>query len=93
MQSWLKKVSAIDWLKQEGNGEFGLIGEEIDNNDHLGIAVRKGDSLKAEFDAALAKKSKKAVNWQKLKKAHFQSDTFLSLAHLLLVCRLSILAY
>ena len=41
-----EKVSAIDWLKQEGNGEFGLIGEEIDNNDHLGIAVRKGDSLK-----------------------------------------------
>lgn len=70
-----EKVSAIDWLKQEGNGEFGLIGEEIDNNDHLGIAVRKGDSLKAEFDAALAK-IKENGKLAEIEKAHFQSDTF-----------------
>lgn len=48
-----EKVSASDWLK-ENTPEFGLIGDEIDNNDNLGIAVRKGDPLKAEFDKALA---------------------------------------
>ncbi|OOR90819.1 ABC transporter substrate-binding protein [Moraxella caviae] len=48
-----EKVSASDWLKQNNEG-FGLVGEEIDNNDNIGIAVRKGDALKAEFDAALA---------------------------------------
>lgn len=48
-----EKVSANDWLAQN-NKEFGLVGEEIDNNDNLGIAVRKGDALKAEFDQALA---------------------------------------
>ena len=40
-------------LKQ-GNDGFGLVGDEIDNNDNLGIAVRKGDTLKADFDKALA---------------------------------------
>ncbi len=50
-----EKVSASDWLKQPGNEAFGLVGEEIDNNDNLGIAVRKGDALKADIDAALAK--------------------------------------
>lgn len=48
-----EKVSANDWLAQ-GNTDFGLIGEEIDNNDHLGIAVRKGDALKTDIDKALA---------------------------------------
>lgn len=48
-----EKVSAMDWLKQ-GNDGFGLVGDEIDNNDNLGIAVRKGDTLKADFDKALA---------------------------------------
>ncbi len=48
-----EKVSAMEWLKQNNDG-FGLVGDEIDNNDNLGIAVRKGDALKAEFDKALA---------------------------------------
>lgn len=48
-----EKVSANDWLKDNKDG-FGLVGDEIDNNDKLGIAVRKGDTLKAEFDKALA---------------------------------------
>lgn len=48
-----EKVSASDWLK-ENTPQFGLIGDEIDNNDRLGIAVRKGDPLKGEFDKALA---------------------------------------
>lgn len=48
-----EKVSANDWLKTAGEG-FGLVGEEIDNNDNIAIAVRKGDPLKADFDKALA---------------------------------------
>lgn len=48
-----EKASASDWLKSGDNQGFGLVGEEIDNNDNLGIAVRKGDPLKAEFDKAL----------------------------------------
>lgn len=47
-----EKVSAMDWLKQ-GNDGFGLVGDEINNNDNLGIAVRKGDTLKSDFDKAL----------------------------------------
>lgn len=47
-----EKVSANDWLRDNKDG-FGLVGDEIDNNDKLGIAVRKGDPLKAEFDKAL----------------------------------------
>ena len=41
----------------------------------MGIAVRKGDSLKAEFDAALAK-IKESGKLAEIEKAHFQSDTF-----------------
>ncbi|WP_227429343.1 transporter substrate-binding domain-containing protein [Psychrobacter sp. I-STPA6b] len=46
-----EKVSAKDWLKN--NPDFAIIGDEIDNNDNIAIAVRKGDGLKAEFDQAL----------------------------------------
>lgn len=49
-----EKVSAADWLASEGSTGFGLIGDEIDNNDNIAIAVRKGDPLKAEFDRVLA---------------------------------------
>lgn len=49
-----EKVSASDWLKSGENGAFGMVGEEIDNNDNIAIAVRKGDPLKAEIDKALA---------------------------------------
>lgn len=48
-----EKVSAADWLQKNGQG-FGLVGEEIDNNDNLGIAVRQKDPLKDEFNKALA---------------------------------------
>nr|WP_156819065.1 transporter substrate-binding domain-containing protein [Psychrobacter lutiphocae] len=46
-----EKVSAADWLSE--NPDYGFIGGEIDNDDNLGIAVRKQDPLKAEFDAAI----------------------------------------
>ncbi|MDO4451061.1 MAG: transporter substrate-binding domain-containing protein [Moraxella sp.] len=64
-----EKVSAMDWLKQNSDG-FGLIGDEIDNNDNLGIAVRKGDALKADFDKALAT-LKENGELAKLEKLHF----------------------
>lgn len=66
-----EKVSANDWLKENGDG-FGLIGEEIDNNDNLGIAVRKGDTLKAEFDAALAE-LKASGELAKIEAQHFNN--------------------
>lgn len=66
-----EKVSASEWLKQTGNEAFGLIGDEINNNDNLGIAVRKGDGLKAEFDAALAK-IKANGKLAEIEKAYFQ---------------------
>lgn len=46
-----EKVSAADWLPE--NPEYAVIGDEIDNDHHLGIAVRKGNDLKADFNAAL----------------------------------------
>lgn len=49
-----EKVSAADWLKTSNNPNFGLVGQEIDNNDNIAIAVRKGDPLKDEFNQALA---------------------------------------
>lgn len=65
-----EKVSAADWLKQNNEG-FGLVGDEIDNNDNLGIAVRKGDPLKDEINAALAKLNENG-KLKEIEKAHFQ---------------------
>lgn len=65
-----EKVSANDWLKDNKDG-FGLVGDEIDNNDKLGIAVRKGDALKAEFDKALAD-IKASGELAKIEAAYFQ---------------------
>lgn len=46
-----EKVSAADWLPE--NPEYAVIGDEIDNDDNLGIAFRKNDPLKAEFDKGI----------------------------------------
>lgn len=48
-----EKVTATEWLKQNSD-KFTVVGDELDNNDNIAIAVRKGDPLKAEFDQALA---------------------------------------
>lgn len=48
-----EKVSAKSWLVDNADG-FGIVGEEIDNDDNIAIAVRKGDSLKNDFDKALS---------------------------------------
>lgn len=65
-----EKVSAGDWLKQNNAG-FGLVGEEIDNNDNIAIAVRKGDALKDEFNKALAE-LKQSGELTKIEAANFQ---------------------
>ncbi len=65
-----EKVSASDWLKQNNAG-FGLVGEEIDNNDNIAIAVRKGDALKDEFNKALAE-LKQSGELAKIEAANFQ---------------------
>lgn len=49
-----EKVTATEWLKQNADGKFGIVGDEMDNNDNIAMAVRKGDPLKAQIDTALA---------------------------------------
>lgn len=46
-----EKVSAADWLPE--NPDYAVIGAEIDNDDHLGIALRKNDPLLVQFNAAI----------------------------------------
>lgn len=47
-------VPASDWLKTEAGANYEIKGAPIDIGDKVGIALRKGDALKADFDAALA---------------------------------------
>lgn len=63
-----EKVSAADWLPQ--NPDYGVIGNEIDNNDNIGIAIRKGDDLKADFDAAITA-LRDSGELEKLEQANF----------------------
>ena len=48
-----EKVSAKAWLADNAEG-FGIVGDEIDNKDNIAIAVRKGDTLRDDFNQALA---------------------------------------
>ncbi|WP_367111332.1 transporter substrate-binding domain-containing protein [uncultured Psychrobacter sp.] len=48
-----EKVSAKSWLTDNPEG-FGIVGDEIDNDDNIAIAVRKGDPLRDEFNQALS---------------------------------------
>lgn len=48
-------VPALNWLKTEQGAQFEVKGEPIDISDSIAIALRKGDPLKDEFNAALAK--------------------------------------
>lgn len=47
-------VPIMDWLATDAGKDFEVKGAPIDVNDSYGIAVRKGDELKAKFDSALA---------------------------------------
>ena len=48
-----EKVSAKSWLADNPEG-FGIVGDEIDNDDNVAIAFRKGDALRDEFNKALS---------------------------------------
>ncbi|WP_156948410.1 ABC transporter substrate-binding protein [Marinobacterium jannaschii] len=47
------KFPAYDWLQTDAAKGFEFKGADIDINDEIGIAVRKGDKLKAKLNAAL----------------------------------------
>lgn len=47
------KFPAYDWLRTDEGAEFEFKGEDIDIDDKIGIAVRKGDDLKEKFNTAL----------------------------------------
>lgn len=47
-------VPISDWLKSDAGKDFEIKGEPIDINDHVAIAVRKGDALKDRFNSALS---------------------------------------
>ncbi len=47
------KFPAYDWLRTDDGKGFAFNGEDIDINDEIGIAVRKGDDLKDKFSAAI----------------------------------------
>lgn len=47
------KFPAYDWLRTDDGKGFAFNGEDIDINDEIGIAVRKGDALKDKFSAAI----------------------------------------
>nr|WP_067286782.1 ABC transporter substrate-binding protein [Marinobacterium profundum] len=47
------KFPAYDWLRSEEGQSFEFKGADIDIDDKIGIAVRKGDPLKDKFNAAI----------------------------------------
>ncbi|GGY45361.1 amino acid ABC transporter substrate-binding protein [Bacterioplanes sanyensis] len=47
------KFPAYDWLRTDDGQGFEFKGEDLDINDEIGIAVRKGDDLKDDFSAAI----------------------------------------
>lgn len=64
-----EKVSANEWLQDNPEG-FGIVGDEIDNDDNIAIAVRKGDALKDKFNDALAA-IKASGELEKIEQANF----------------------
>ncbi|GGK63167.1 ABC transporter substrate-binding protein [Amphritea balenae] len=47
------KFPAFDWLRTEEGAGYAFTGEDIDINDEIGIAVRKGDALSGKFSTAI----------------------------------------
>ncbi|WP_290000719.1 transporter substrate-binding domain-containing protein [Faucicola atlantae] len=64
-----EKVTASEWLKQN-HDKFAIMGDEIDNNDNIAIAVRRNDALKGELDQALTT-LKNNGQLDKLQQQHF----------------------
>lgn len=55
------KFPAYDWLRTDEGASFEFKGEDIDIDDKIGIAVRKGDDLKDRINTALAAVVEKGV--------------------------------
>ena len=67
---------AYAWLQEPENDKFEFIGDSIDINDKIGIAVRKGDqSLADQFNAAL-KAIRDDGTYAKINAKYFPFDIF-----------------
>ncbi|MGH1353386.1 MAG: transporter substrate-binding domain-containing protein [Methyloligellaceae bacterium] len=65
---------AYDWLQKQKDYEF--VGEKIEINDLIGIAVRKGsDELKAAFDTAI-KALRESGEYKKINDKYFPFDIY-----------------
>lgn len=47
------KYASYDWLKSDAGKDFEFKGDAVEQSDKIGIAVRKGDALRAKLNAAL----------------------------------------
>lgn len=65
------KIPALYWLKTKEGADFEIKGNEIEIDDKLAIAVRKGDALKAKLDAAL-NEIKEDGTYQKISDSYFK---------------------
>lgn len=68
------KAPAYAWLKSDAGKGFEVKGKEIDINDKLAIAVRKGDPLLAKVNTALAN-IKANGTYEKIVQQHFGIDS------------------
>jgi len=60
-----------DWLKKPENSDFDFVGDKIDIDDKIGIAIRKGDDkLREQFNQAL-KKILKNGTYQQINAKYF----------------------
>lgn len=67
---------AHDWMAQPGNEGYEFIGESIDIDDKIGIAVRKGDqALQAKINDAI-KAIRADGTYQKINAKYFPFDIF-----------------
>lgn len=64
------KAPAYEWLKSASGQNFAIKGKEVDINDKLAIAVRKGDPLKDQISQALAH-IKADGSYDKIVQKHF----------------------
>jgi polar amino acid transport system substrate-binding protein len=67
---------AYDWLQKPGNDKYEFIGESIDIDDQIGIAVRKGDkALADQFNKALDA-IRKDGTYKKINAKYFPFDIY-----------------
>lgn len=69
------KFPAYDWLKSNEGKGFEFKGNDIDINDRIGIAIRKGDALKGKFSEAI-KAIRANGEYQKINAKYFPFDIY-----------------